>query len=399
MGNGFDRSRLARMDRILASHTERGEVPGLAWGVARHGAVHLGAAGNLAPGEGPGVAVDTIFRIASMTKPVTAAAALMLVEDCVLRLDGPLDDLLPELARVAVLRTPSSEVDDTVPRARALTLRDLLTFRMGHGFDFAWWEPQPLHHAMAAAGIGAGPPRPQEPPGPDEWMSRLGRFPLQYQPGQKWLYHVGADVLGVVVSRAAGRPFEEVLAERIFEPLGMVDTAFWVPASSRARFGPAFQFQPEDRTFTTYDVVDGEWASPPAFPSGGGGLVSTVTDFLAFAGMLMAGGTHDGRRLLARPFVEAMTTDQLTEQQKVRGGPDPHSDDLGWGFCVSVQIRQTGPAAVGTYGWNGGLGSIWSNDPRNDLTVVLLTNRLWESPVPPAVCRDALVGAYAALDD
>src|SRR6266508_3978020 len=264
--------------------------------------------------------------------------------------------------------------------------------------DFAATGPQPVLTAMAELGLGAGPPAPAVPPEPDEWMRRLGTLPLAHQPGERWLYHTGAEVLGVLIARASGQPLETFLGERIFEPLGMSDTGFAAPAGNLDRFGPCYSTNPGTGRREVYDPADGQWSKPPAFPSGGAGLVSTVDDYLAFAEMLRAGGTARGERLLSRPSIEAMTTDQLTPEQKAVSGPDP-SGASGWGFGVGVQIRRTGPArSVGTYGWGGGLGTSWANDPAEDLIGILMTNQAWTSPTPPPVCDDFWTCAYAAID-
>src|SRR5437763_608196 len=226
-GGGLSSARLGRPHDVLGGHTESGGVPGLVWLVARHGEVHAGVAGRLQAGGGDPVRQDTIFRISSMTKPVTAVAALILVEECRLRLDEPADRFLPELADRRVMVRSDGSLDDTVPAHRPITLRDMLTFRLGLGMDFTASGPQPVLAAMAELGLGVGPPAPAGPPEPDEWMRRLGTLPLQYQPGARWLYDTGAQVLGVLIARASGQPFETFLAERIFEPLGMPDTGFF----------------------------------------------------------------------------------------------------------------------------------------------------------------------------
>ncbi len=391
-------ARLARLDEVIAGHVHAEGVPGAVWLVARGGQVHVGVAGTLgADGSGP-MRRDSIFRISSMTKPVTAVAALLLIEDCRVRLDEPVDRLLPELADRRVLAHSDGPLDDTVPARRPITVRDLLTFRMGLGGDFVGSE-QPVMAAMAELGLGVGPPAPAGPPEPDEWMRRFGTLPLEHQPGDRWLYHTGADVLGVLVARAAEQPFEAFLAERIFQPLGMADTGFAVPADDLARFGPVFWGPVDGRSDEVYDPTDGQWSTPPAFPGGGAGLVSTVDDFLAFAEMLRAGGTYRGRRLLSRPTVQAMTANHLTPEQISASSPDP-SGAQGWGFGVGVQLHRTGPArSVGTYGWDGGLGTSWANDPAEDLIGILMTSQTWTSPSPPPVCQDFWTCAYAAIDD
>jgi CubicO group peptidase (beta-lactamase class C family) len=391
---GFSKTRLGRVRGALDGHVQGGAAPGVVAVLARGGETVLEAAGDVQP--------DSIFRIASMSKPVTAAAALILVEECALRLDDPVDEYLPELADRRVLTRPDGPLDDTVPAERAITLRDLLTFQLGLGFGVGLWGPPgtvPIMDALAAE-LGGGRPAPAAAPEPDEWMRRLGRLPLIYQPGQRWLYNLGSDILGVLIARAAGQPFDEFLRERLFEPLGMADTGFWVPAASLGRLLPQYTSD-ETGQRVVYDPPDGQWATPPAFASGAGGLVSTAEDYLAFASMLRGGGAHRGVRILSRAAVSLMISDQLPAAVKAVSGLAPgHFDATGWGFGVSVVTRRTELYhGVGTYGWSGGLGTSWVNDPAEDLTLILLTQQAFTSAVPPAINRDFWTSAYQALDD
>jgi CubicO group peptidase (beta-lactamase class C family) len=228
-------------------------------------------------------------------------------------------------------------------------------------------------------------------------MRRFSTLPLMFQPGERWLYHTGADVLGVLIARASGQPFEAFLRERIFEPLGMTDTGFSVPADAIRRFATSYSTDPQTGVLQLYDEPDGQWSTPPAFPSGGAGLVSTATDFLAFAEMLLRGGGP----LVSRPSVETMTSDQLTPEQKAVSGFFPDDFDArGWGFCVGIVTRREHPAApVGQYGWDGGLGTIWRNDPSEQMVTILLTNAAWTSPRPPGIAMDFLTAAYASIED
>ena len=225
-GGGLSQTRLKRVHEIMARHVENGSMPGLVTLVSRHGEVYVDAIGNMAIGGAP-MQRDTIFRIASMTKPVAAAAVMILVEECRLRLDDPVDEFLPELANRRVLRSIESEIDDTVPAKRAITLRDVLTFRLGYGAIMVFPDRYPIQKAITEAGIAPGPVLPSFPP--DELMRRYGKLPLIHQPGERWLYNAGSEILGVLIARAAGTTLGEFLHERIFEPLGMKDTAFHVP--------------------------------------------------------------------------------------------------------------------------------------------------------------------------
>jgi CubicO group peptidase (beta-lactamase class C family) len=261
---------------------------------------------------------------------------------------------------------------------------------MGFG---GYFGPCPVNDAAAPLQLSVGPPQPSLPPEPDEWMRRFSTLPLMCQPGERWLYHTGADVLGVLIARASGQPFEAFLRERIFEPLGMKDTGFCVPAADLERYTT----NPETGALQLYDEQSGQWSEPPAFPSGGAGLVSTATDFLAFAEMLL----RRGAPILSRPSVETMITDQLTDEQKALSGFFPGDFDArGWGFCVGLVTRREHPSApVGQYGWDGGMGTIWRNDPAEQMAITLLTNAAWTSPSPPNIALDFRSGAYASIED
>jgi CubicO group peptidase (beta-lactamase class C family) len=390
----LSRTRLAHLHDVMAAHVDRGAAPGLVSVVSRRGETHIDAIGSTALDGATPVRPDTIFRISSMTKPITAVAALLLLEDCVLRLDEPVERLLPELAERRVVRRIDGPVDDTVPARRAITVRDLLTFRLGFG---GYFGPCPVNDMAAPLQLSVGPPRPALPPEPDEWMRRFSTLPLMCQPGERWLYHTGADILGVLIARASGQPFHQFLHARIFEPLGMTDTSFAVPPADIGRLATSYTTDPGTGALELFDEPAGQWSTLPAFPSGGAGLVSTAADFLAFAEMLLRGGAP----LLSRPSVETMTTDQLTPEQKAVSGFFPGDFDArGWGFCVGIVTRREHPAApVGQYGWDGGLGTIWRNDPSEQMITMLLTNAAWTSPRPPDIALDLLTGAYAALED
>ncbi len=397
---GLSKARLSRMHEVMAGYVERGDVPGLVTLVSRRGEVHVDVIGTQAFKDPDPMRRDTIFRISSMTKPIIAVATMILVEECKLRLDEAVDALLPELAERQVLKRLDGPLDDTVPAKRAITVRDLLTFRMGFGQMMAPPDAYPILSAASAQQIGMGPPSPSAMPAPDEWMRRLGSLPLMHQPGEKWMYNTGSDVLGVLIARASGQPLETFLRERIFEPLEMRDTGFSVPEASLDRLATSYWTDPASGKLTVYDqAVGGQWSHPPAFPSGAGGLVSTIDDYLAFGQMMLSQGKHGNERILSRLSVELMTTDQLTPEQKaasslISGFLDGH----GWGFGVSVVIRRDDIAAVpGRYGWDGGLGTSWYSDPREDMVIILMTQCAWNSPSPPNVYF--WTSAYQAIDD
>jgi len=399
---GLSEARLGRMHDVMTGYVERGEVPGIVTLVSRRGEVHVDAIGMKAVGGADPMRRDTIFRIASMSKPIAAAAAMILVEECKLRLDDSVDRLLPELANRKVLKRLDRPLDDTVPATRPITVRDLLTFRMGCGMLMAPPGTYPIQNAISELQLFQGPPQPQTPPGPDEWMRRFGTLPLMHQPGERWMYHTGSDVLGVLIARAADQPFEMFLRERLFEPLGMKDTGFSVPAAQLDRLATSYWTNPATKALEVLDAAEGgQWSRPPAFPSGGGGLVSTVDDYLAFGQMMLNRGTHGSVRILSRSSVETMTTDQLTREQKAQSGLLPgYFDSHGWGFGVAMVTRREDLAgSIGRFGWDGGLGTSWASDPQEELVGILLTQRAWTSPNPPDVCRDFWTLAYQAIDD
>jgi len=403
---GFSSKRLARVRDVLGRHVDAGYVPGAVAVVARHGEVHIETMGNLAfegAGAGTPMAADTICRTGSMTKPIVAACAMTLVEDCTLRLDDPVDEFLPELADMTVLADPNGPLADTVPAQRPVTLRDLLTFTLGTGMVPA--EPGTIPIADALNALQRDEPAPP----PDEWIRRLGELPLVYQPGERWMYHTAANVTGVLIARATGMSFGDALRERICEPLGMKDTAFSVPGENISRLATAYQRDEATGELAIEDGPDGYWSRPPAFEGGGGGLVSTADDYLAFASALLAGGGHGGERVLSRPSVTLMTTDHLTPAQKaVSGFQRGYFDDIGWGFGMSVRTQRAhlGPrpvlypplASVGSYGWPGIYGTGWYNDLAEDMITILMIQR---APAPPGlpILLDFWTAAYQAIDD
>ena len=400
---GLSKARLGRMHDVMAGYVERGDVPGLVTLVSRRGEVHADAIGTKAVGGNDPMRRDTIFRIASMTKPITAAATMILVEECILRLDEPVDRWLPELANRQVLKRLDGPLDDTVPAKRPITVRDLLTFRLGFGVILEPPGTYPIQQAVSEQleGQGQGPPQPSAPLAPNEWIRRLGTLPLMHQPGEKWMYNTGSDVLGVLIARASGQPLERFFRERIFEPLGMKDTGFSVPASTLHRLATSYQVNPETEGLELFDSAgDSRWSRPPAFPSGSGGLVSTIDDYLAFGQMMLDQGKHGSERTLSRLSVEAMTTDQLTPEQKALSGFVPgYFDSRGWGFGMSVVTRRTDLTAVpGSFGWDGGLGTSWFSDPTEDMVGILMTQRSG-FPLFSKVYLDFWTSVYQAIDD
>ena len=378
----------------VAGNVESGQVPGLVALIYRNGQTEVQALGVQTLGGTP-IARDSIFRIASLAKPIAAVAAMTLVEEGRIQLDASVDYWLPELANRQVLRQVDGPLADTVPAKRAITLRDLLTMRLGMGHIMAQVDHYPIRKALTEVGLLLGPPAPDTTPHPDEWMRRLGSLPLMYQPGEKWLYDLGTDILGVLIARVANQPLGEFMRERIFEPLGMKDTAFYVPAAKLPRLVTAYRRDREQNQLIVIDPAeDGQWTREPAFPSASGGLVSTADDYLAFCQMMLNRGTLGHARILSPETVEHMTSDQLTSEQRKENALF-FGDHSSWAMGMAVDIAASGHEHhLGRFGWSGGFGTTAATDPSNKLIGILMTQVAMDSPMGPQVFHDFWTEAY-----
>jgi CubicO group peptidase (beta-lactamase class C family) len=391
---GLPKAGLTQLHEDMAALVGARGAPGMVLALSRGDDVHVDALGAAAIDDSEPIRTDALFRITSMTRPITAVATLLLVEEGRLALDEPVDRLLPELAERRVLRRLDGPVDDTVAAKRPITVRDLLTFRGGFGMILASPSDYPILEAEAALDLrSVGPPIPVTPHTPDEWLRRMGTLPLMDQPGEQWRYSTGSQILGVLVARAAGQAVDSFYRERIFDPLGMKDTGFWVPAAEQHRLAPCYQ--EADGALVPFDD-GGQWTRPRAFDDCGAGLVSTVYDYLAFGRMLLAGGVHHGDRIVAPELVAAMTSDQLTPEQ--RHTDDPILDGRGWGFGLSIidPPESAGGGPKG-YGWSGGFGTVWADDPEEDL-VAILCHRVLSSADSAAIEAEFWSATYRALD-
>jgi len=359
----------------MAARVERGEMPGMVTLVAAGDDVYVDCIGVKAFGSAQPMTRETVFRIASMTKPFLAAATLMLVDDGTLRLDDRIDTWLPELADRRVLRNVDGPLDDTVPARRPLTVDDLLTFRMGVGLltEPTFDPPFPIVTRANELQLVLGQPDPRTPHSPDEWIKHFATLPLMYQPGERWLYNVGSLVLGVLVARAARQELGDFFKARIFEPLGIHTTGFWLPAELTQLLPSCYMGNPETGEMEPRDVsTPEEWSKPPVFPSGAGGLLSTVDDLLTFARLLLNRGVHAGKRLLSAESIELMTTNRLTSDQIANGGFI--LGGRGWGYGVGVVLEPDAEWPVaGRYGWPGGYGTGWFNDPHRGIVALAMT--------------------------
>jgi CubicO group peptidase (beta-lactamase class C family) len=389
------------MRHNLRRHVDSGRLSGLVAVVARHGSEHVEAIGTLGFDRAAPMRRDTIFRMASVTKVITAVATMILVEECRLRLDDPVDELLPELANRKVLRTIDSALDDSVPAQRPITVRDLLTYRSGYG-EVGFLSPtSPLQAAMTEARL---PLSTFYFPGtPDDYLQALARLPLAHQPGERWLYHASAEILGVLIARASGMPLSDFLGTRLFEPLGMIDSGFTLPEAKLDRVATCYQTDFVTGAISPLEEARVELlAQPCAFESGAGDqFVSTADDMLAFGRMLLNHGAYGKERILSRLSIEAMTTDQLTAEQKAASPFFPGFwDARGWGLGVSIITRRDDVASVpGRYGWDGAFSTSFYIDPRESQVGILMAQcRPGVLGLPPVV-RDFWTSAYQAIDD
>jgi len=376
----------AELHDAMAARIARGEFPGLVSLVARGDDVTVDAIGVTAFGGDVPMRRDTPFRIASMTKPVMAVLTMMLAEDDRLDLEEPAAKLLPEMAGQRVLVRPDAALDETVEPVRPVTVADLLTFTFGFGAIVVGDDVDPdypIVRAWRGQQLVMGEPDPRTPHDPSEWMRRFGSLPLIHQPGENWMYNAGTLVLGVLLARAGGQPLPELLRERVFEPLGMTDTGFWLPAARAAELPSHYMTD-----FATGRMAERPgagptiWSAPPVFPSGSAGLASTADDFLSFARLLLNRGVHGGTRLLSEQSVAAMTTNHLTPAQIEGGGM--LLGGSGWGYGMAVTVERDEVSAPGRYGWSGGYGTTWFNDPAEGLISIVLgqvSDLLWNGSI------------------
>ncbi|GER92181.1 hypothetical protein KDW_63430 [Dictyobacter vulcani] len=406
---GFSQERLGRLSKVLQGFVERGELAGIVALIHRHGEeAHIETAGWQDKEAEIPMKRDTIFRIASMTKPIVAAAALTLVEEGKIRLYDPLDAWLPELAKQMVMRDPGGSPDDVYPSPRSITLHDLLTYCIGIGWGNSSLRPRIF--ALTAGPVADALQIPNlEHLGYDEWLARIGEFPLVYEPGERWMYQVSSEILGILISRIAGKSLETFLFECLFNPLGMVDTSFSVAPEKRNRLATLYAPGPDGGLTVRDHASSTNWAEPPIFQSAASGLVSTIDDFQRFGRMLLNQGELDGVRILSRKTVEAMTTDYLTPEQHThpfgnfdRCDADRSNMWTNWGFGYGVAVRNRriglGPG-VGSFFWPGAFGTTWIADPQEQLVATLLPQFVGVNPFYTQVGEDFLAMTYQAIAD
>lgn len=395
---GFSSEGLAAIPPGLEAVAKAGDLSGFVTLVWRKGEVaQVNTIGHRDVEAGLPMTRDTMFRIASMTKPITSVAALMLIDDGKLRLDDPISKWLPEFADMKVLKAPDGPLDQVVPAAREITVEDLFTHRSGIAYAFTSTGPIAKAHEEAL-----GPPF-HAVHGPDAWLKRLGALPLSFQPGERFHYGHSTDVLGLLAGRVAGMSYRDLIMERILGPLGMKDTDFWCPPEKRDRMAKLYRIDP--KTDQRQDVSFPHLDAPPAFCEGGGGLISTADDYLAFASMLIGGGELNGRRYLKPETVKLMRTNRLTEEQRAipfLGMPFWLGQGFGLGVSVVMDPAKQawmGAGSEGSFGWPGIFGTWWQGDPSEDMIMIYLIQN--SSPVGPeavaAMASGARMGGRLAL--
>jgi CubicO group peptidase (beta-lactamase class C family) len=406
---GLSSSRLARIAPYFEdAYVASGRLPGVLTLVARRGQVaSLGLVGDRDRANGRPIEADTIFRMYSMTKPVTSVALMALYEEGRFQLDDPVSRFLPELGGLRVWDDGTPLAFRTVPAERDITVRDLLTHTAGFTYGFMGRHPlDALYRRRGVEGPAVLAPQDGEPATDlAELVARLADLPLLFSPGTRWSYSVGTDVCARLVEVLSGRSFDRFLSERIFTPLDMVDTAFSVTVDQADRLASCYACTPGDPLLEVDPPAASTYLTPPTFLSGGGGLVSTAGDYFRFAQMLLNGGELDGQRIHGRKTVEYMTMNHLptggdlaSMGQRVFSETTYEGIGFGLGFSVVLDpVRAAVVGSVGEYAWGGAASTMFWVDPREELVVLLLTQLLPSSTYP--IRRQMKALTYQALID
>lgn len=394
---GFSADRLLQLDAYMQDLVTSGHIPGASTLLARHGKVlSFKVYGKADPRSGAPVTRDSIFRIYSQTKPVTGVAMMILFEEAKWHLDDPITKFIPEFKQLhavkAVKADGTLQLEDVV---RAPTLRELLTHSAGFGYGLS--EDNPVDKAYRQANFMAAA-------NATEAIERLAKLPLAAQPGTHWRYSAAVDIQGYIIERITGRTLAEFMQDRIFEPLRMNDTAFYVPADKSKRLVSLRSYDVASNSLIEpTGVLVFDYSKPPGVASGGAGLVSTTTDYARFAQMLLNGGELDGVRILSPAAVKLLAGNLLDEE--VRAKPEePFSAHSGVGFGADVAVVEDAAKAgtltgVGTYSWNGAAGTWFWIDPKNDVIfvgMIQVMNR-WSEPRLVSLDKDTQTLVYRAL--
>jgi CubicO group peptidase (beta-lactamase class C family) len=399
--SGLSPERLKRIDRFFhETYVDTGKLPGAVTLVARHGEVeHFGAVGKADVERGTPLATDTIFRIYSMTKPLTSVAFMMLVEEGKIALDDPVEAYIPAWKDLGVFVAGIPPQCATERTGRPMQMVDLL--RHTSGLTYGFQSRTNVDAAYRKAGIGEVATRGTLA----EFIDQLSRLPLEFSPGEAWNYSVSTDVLGYLVEIVSGMPFQDFLRTRILEPLGMTDTDFQVAPDKASRFAACYNRGPEGVLTLQDDPTTSSYLAPPTFYSGGGGLVSTAADYLKFCQMLLNGGQANGQRFLSRKTIALMTANHLPggqdlTQLSVSLFSEATNAGIGFGLGFAVNIDPAKvllPGSVGEYYWGGAASTAFWIDPAEDLVVVFMTQLLPSSTYP--IRRQLRTLVYSAFDD
>ena len=387
---GFSSEGLGKIAPTLQPIVDAGDLSGFVTLIFRHGELaQLNTIGHRDIAKNLPMERDTLFRIASMTKPVTSIAALMLMEEGRFKLSDPIAKFAPEFKTMRVLKDPQGPLDQTVPAEREITFDDIFTHRSGLAYGFSSLGPIAHEYQRVLGDVLS------HEGSPDEWMQKLSTLPLLYQPGERFHYSHSTDVLGFLVGRIAGMPFRDFLMQRIFKPLGMNDTDFYVAPEKRGRAAVVYRMNAEKNVLEPLPFK--QYDSPPAFCGGGGGLISTADDYLQFARMMLGKGALNGTRLVSPATIELMCTDRLTPEQREIPflGVIPMWAGMGFGLGVSVidapeKLGFLGMGGVGSFGWPGAFGTWWQADPANDLIMIYLIQN--SMPLEPGALANLAAG-------
>jgi CubicO group peptidase (beta-lactamase class C family) len=398
MIKAFDRATLDASPAVLAGTIAAGDLSGAVTLIWRQGEIaQVTVQGQRNLETGAPMTRDTLFRIASMTKPITTVAALMLLESGDLALDDPITKWLPEFKSMQVLKDPTGPIDETYPSQRDITVDDLMTHRSGLAYGFTSIGPIAHAHAHALGDVLNSAMT------PDQWLAALGGLPLSFAPGERFHYSHATDVLGFLVGRIAGVDFRQFLIDRIFAPLGMVDTDFYIPPEKRDR--ASVVYRQDQETGALSPVAFARHDTPPAYCGGGGGLISTADDYLKFARMLLNHGEVDGVRLLKAETVDLKRTNRLTDAQReitFMGIPFWMGQGFGLGLSVILDAEKQawmGAGSEGSFGWPGAFGTWWQADPIEDMVLIyLIQNSMDLGPEAVAnIGQNQRLGARLAL--
>ena len=387
--SGFDPEALAKGPEALKGVIDAGDLSGAVTLIWRKGQIaQVSMYGQRNVEADKPMTRDTLFRIASMTKPITSVAALMLMEEGKFKLSDPISKWAPEFANMKVLKVATGPVEDVYDSPREITFDDIFTHRAGLAYGFTSIGPIAHAHQKALGDVLS------INTGPDAWMAALASLPLSYPPGERFHYSHATDVLGFLVGRIAGMPFRDFLMQRIFGPLGMSDTDFYVPPEKRDRAAVVYRF--DDKLEGLEPVPFPQYDTAPAFCGGGGGLISTVDDYLKFARLLLNDGELDGVRLLKAQTVKLMRTNRLTDEQRAipfMGIPFWMGQGFGLGLSVITDPEKQawmGAGSEGSFGWPGAFGTWWQADPREDMVMLYMIQN--SMPLGPEAAAQLATG-------